>query len=147
MAYNKIPTVFNELRQDPFLVGFDQFFDRLLSTGVGSTQAASYPPYNIVKVSDSEFRIELAVAGFTEDEIDVTVQDDKLTVESRKDHSADGGGEVLLHQGIAERNFKRVWTLSPTIVVDSASFVNGLLTINLKNEVPEKEKPRKIPFS
>ena len=147
MAYNKIPTVFNELRQDPFLVGFDQFFDRLLSTGVGSTQAASYPPYNIVKVSDSEFRIELAVAGFTEDEIDVTVQDDKLTVESRKDHSADGGGEVLLHQGIAERNFKRVWTLSPTIVVDSANFVNGLLTINLKNETPEKEKPRKIPFS
>ena len=100
MAYNKIPTVFNELRQDPFLVGFDQFFDRLLSTGVGSTQAASYPPYNIVKVSDSEFRIELAVAGFTEDEIDVTVQDDKLTVESRKDHSVDGGGEVLLHQGL-----------------------------------------------
>ena len=147
MAYTKIPTVFNELRQDPFLVGFDQFFDRLLSTGVGSTQAASYPPYNIVKVSDGEFRIELAVAGFTEDEIDVTVQDDKLTVESRKDHSVDGGGEVLLHQGIAERNFKRVWTLSPTIVVDSASFVNGLLTINLKNEVPEKEKPRKIPFS
>jgi molecular chaperone IbpA len=147
MAYNKIPTVFNELRQDPFLVGFDQFFDRLLSTGVGSTQAASYPPYNIVKVSDSEFRIELAVAGFTEDEIDVTVQDDKLTVESRKDHSVDGGGEVLLHQGIAERNFKRVWTLSPTIAVDSAKFVNGLLTINLKNETPEKEKPRKIPFS
>ena len=147
MAYNKIPTVFNELRQDPFLVGFDQFFDRLLSTGVGSTQAASYPPYNIVKVSDNEFRIELAVAGFTEDEIDVTVQDDKLALESCKEHSVDAGGEVLLHQGIAERNFKRVWTLSPTIVVDSANFVNGLLTINLKNETPEKEKPRKIPFS
>tara|TARA_S200002703_G_C3796338_1_gene245853 strand:+ start:2482 stop:2925 length:444 start_codon:yes stop_codon:yes gene_type:complete len=147
MAHNKLPPLFNELRQDPFLVGFDQFFDRLLSTGVGSTQAASYPPYNIVKVSDNEFRIELAVAGFTEDEIDVTVQDDKLAVESRKDHGADGGGEVLLHQGIAERNFKRVWTLSPTIVVDNAKFENGLLTINLKNETPEKEKPRKIPFS
>ena len=79
--------------------------------------------------------------------MDELSEDDKLTVESRKDHSVDGGGEVLLHQGIAERNFKRVWTLSPTIVVDSASFVNGLLTINLKNEVPEKEKPRKIPFS
>ena len=149
MAYNKIPvfsTVFNELRQDPFLVGFDQFFDRLLST-TPAPQAASYPPYNIVKVSDSEFRIELAVAGFIEDEIDVTVQDDKLTVESRKDHSVDGAGEVFLHQGISERNFKRVWTLSPTIAVDSAKFVNGLLTINLKNETPEKEKPRKIPFS
>ena len=147
MAYNKIPTVFNELRQDPFLVGFDQFFDRLLSTGVGSTQAASYPPYNIVKVTEDTFRIELAIAGFDESEIDVTVQDDKLIVESNKDHVASGGKETLIHQGIAERNFKRVWTLSPTIVVTGASFVNGLLTINLKNEIPEKEKPRKINFS
>ena len=147
MAYTKIPTVFNELRQDPFLVGFDQFFDRLLSTGVGSTQAASYPPYNIVKVTEDTFRIELAIAGFDESEIDVTVQDDKLTVESNKDHVASGGEETLIHQGIAERNFKRVWTLSPTIVVTGASFVNGLLTINLKNDIPEKEKPRKINFS
>ena len=147
MAYTKIPTVFNELRQDPFLGGFDQFFDRLLSTGVGSTQAASYPPYNIVKVTEDTFRIELAIAGFDESEIDVTVQDDKLTVESNKDHVASGGEETLIHQGIAERNFKRVWTLSPTIVVTGASFVNGLLTINLKNDIPEKEKPRKINFS
>ena len=79
-----LPTIVTQLRNDPFLLGFDQLFDRLVSTGVGTSQAASYPPYNIVKVSDNEFRIELAVAGFDEKEIEVTVQEDKLTIESLK---------------------------------------------------------------
>ena len=137
-------SIFNELRNDPFLVGFDQIFDRLVSTGTASAQAPSYPPYNIVKVNDSEFRIELAVAGFSEDEIEVTVQEDTLTIESNKNHGDSGVGEQLIHQGIAERNFKRTWTLSPTVCVTSASFVNGLLEIHLVNQVPEKAKPRKI---
>jgi hypothetical protein len=93
-----VPSVFNELRKDPFLVGFDQFFDRLVSTAV----------------------------------------------ESKKDHSASGGGESYIHQGIAERNFKRKWTLSPTIEVVGATFKNGFLTIKLQNKVPESEKPRVI---
>jgi len=137
----RIPSIFNELRSDPFLVGFDQIFDRLLSTSVGTGQAATYPPYNIVRVTENEFRIDLAIAGFNEDEVSVTVQDDRLTVESNKDHS---GKETHIHQGIAERNFKRTWTLSPTIVVTDATFENGLLSINLLNEIPEKVKPRKI---
>ena len=139
-----LPTIVTQLRNDPFLLGFDQLFDRLVSTGVGTSQAASYPPYNIVKVSDNEFRIELAVAGFDEKEIEVTVQEDKLTIESLKDHSASGGGEVLIHQGIAERNFKRTWTLSPTIRVTGATFENGFLSVNLVNELPEEKKPRRI---
>ena len=142
---NRIPSIFNDLRSDPFLVGFDQFFDRLISTGVGTaSQAASYPPYNIIKVSDNQFRIELAIAGFNEEEIEVTVQEDKLTVESIKKNDVSSNGEVLLHQGIAERNFKRTWTLSPTILVTHAVFENGLLTITLQNEIPEKAKPRKV---
>jgi molecular chaperone IbpA len=140
-----VPTsIFNDLRNDPLLVGFDQIFDRLISTGVGTVQAPTYPPYNVVRVNDSEFRIELAIAGFSEEEIEVTVQDDKLTVESLKDHSASGGGEKLLHQGIAERNFKRSWTLSPTIIVTGATFDNGFLKVLLRNEIPETAKPRKI---
>jgi len=141
---NKVPSIFNDLRNDPFLVGFDQIFDRLVSTGAGTGQAASYPPYNIVKVNDNEFRIELAIAGFDEKEIEVTVQEDKLTIESMKDHSASSGGETLLHQGIAERNFKRAWTLSPTIQVTGATFENGFLSVNLVNEIPEEKKPRRI---
>tara|TARA_R110000751_G_scaffold81990_3_gene165145 strand:- start:56 stop:550 length:495 start_codon:yes stop_codon:yes gene_type:complete len=137
-------TVFDQLRSDPFLLGFDQLFDRLVSSSASTAQATSYPPYNIVKVSDTEFRIELAIAGFYENEIEITVHEDKLTVESDKDHSAEGGGERFLHQGIAERNFKRTWTLSPTIKVTGASFENGFLSVFLQNEVPEKDKPRTI---
>ena len=137
-------SIFNELRNDPFLVGFDQIFDRLVSTGTASAQAPSYPPYNIVKVNDSEFRIELAVAGFKEEELSITVLEDKLTIESDKDHSASGGGEQLLHQGIAERNFKRTWTLSPTVRVTGAMFEDGFLSVFLKNEIPEEAKPKTI---
>ena len=137
-------SIFNELRNDPFLVGFDQIFDRLVSTGTASAQAPSYPPYNIVKVNETEFRIELAVAGFKEEELSITVLEDKLTIESDKDHSASGGGEQLLHQGIAERNFKRTWTLSPTVRVTGAMFQDGFLSVFLKNEIPEEAKPKTI---
>ena len=143
-SLQNLPSVFNQLRSDPFLLGFDQLFDRLVSSSAGTAQASSYPPYNIVKVADDEFRIELAIAGFNKEEIEVTVHEDKLTVESTKDHSAFGGGEVLIHQGIAERNFKRTWTLSPTIRVTDATFSNGFLSVYLLNEVPEKDKPRTI---
>ena len=137
-------TVFNQLRNDPFLVGFDQLFDRLVSSGAGTVRGAAYPPYNIVKKGKDNFAIEVALAGFAEEEIEVTVEEDSLTVESLKDHSATGGGDSFLHQGIAERNFRRTWTLSPTVKVTGATFVNGFLSVNLENEIPEEAKPRKI---
>ena len=138
-----VPSIFNELRSDPFLLGFDQIFDRLLSTSVGTGQAASYPPYNIVRNDNSDsFAIEIALAGFTENDIKVTVKEDVLTVESEKDHGADSA--VYVHQGIAARNFKRVWTLSPTVEVIGAEFTNGLLVISLKNVTPEEDKVRVI---
>ena len=133
--------VFNQLRSDPFLLGFDQLFDRLVSSSAGAAQATAYPPYNIVRNANSDsFAIEIALAGFEEEEINVTVKEDNLTVESFKDHSADSAEYV--HQGIAARNFKRSWTLSPTIKVTGASFVNGLLIVSLHNEIPE-DKIRK----
>ena len=137
-------TLFDNLRNDPFLVGFDQLFDRLVSSGAGTVRGAAYPPYNIVKKGENNFAIEVALAGFDESEIEVSVKDDTLTIESKKDHSASGGGDQILHQGIAERNFKRAWTLSPTVKVAGASFVNGFLSVNLVNEVPEEKKPRVI---
>ena len=144
MAEYTTVKLFNQLRNDPFLVGFDQLFDRLLSSGVGTTQAVAYPPYNIVKKGEDEYAIEVALAGFSEEEIAVTVVDDILTVESLKDHSASGGGENFIHQGIAERNFKRTWTLSPTVKVTGASFVNGFLSVSLVNEIPKEKRPRRI---
>jgi molecular chaperone IbpA len=138
-----LPTIVTQLRNDPFLLGFDQLFDRLISSGVGTAQASSYPPYNIVRSSNSDnFAIEIALAGFEEKDIKVTVKEETLTVESAKDHDADSA--VYVHQGIAARNFKRSWTLSPTIKVTEASFVNGLLIVNLVNEIPEEKKPKTI---
>tara|TARA_R110002020_G_scaffold16605_4_gene58644 strand:+ start:68 stop:547 length:480 start_codon:yes stop_codon:yes gene_type:complete len=136
-----IPSVFNELRNDPWLVGFDQLFDRLVSSGVGTVQQASYPPYNIIKGSDDTFAIEIALAGFNEDEIGVTVKDDNLVVESKNNYEDTA---TYLHQGISHRHFKRSWTLSPTVQVTGATFVNGLLVIQLKNITPEEDKVRVI---
>ena len=137
-----LPSIFNDLRNDPFLVGFDQFFDRVGSRVVGTAaQATSYPPYNIVRRGEDEFAIEIALAGYSEDNLQVTVQEDTLTVKciGRKIVEKD-----YVHRGIAKRSFVRKWTLSPTIIVSGASFTNGLLSIDLVNEIPEAKKPRTI---
>ena len=136
-----LPNIFNDLRNDPFLVGFDQFFDRVGSRVVGTaSQATSYPPYNIVRKGEDEFAIEIALAGYSEDNLQVTVQEDTLTVECEGVPTE----ENYVHRGIAKRSFVRKWTLSPTIIVSGASFTNGLLSIDLVNEIPEAKKPRTI---
>ena len=142
-----LPTVFNELRNDPWLVGFDQLFDRLVSSSVGTAQHASYPPYNLVKENDNTFFIELALAGFKENEINVTVTDDTLTVESILYTPSWEDSSTYLHQGIARRSFSRSWTLSPPLEVSGAEFKNGLLVIELNNVLPEENKPRVIPIN
>lgn len=146
-----LPNFFNELKNDPFLVGFDHFFDRVGSRfdGVGSrvagtAQATSYPPYNIVKNSEDNFAIEIALAGYSENDVQVEVKEDTLSVSCGKlDYNKDEARSYI-HRGIAKRSFERKWTLSPTVVVTGASFVNGLLSISLQNEIPESQKPRTI---
>ena len=138
-------SIFNELRNDPFLVGFDHLFDRLISSGIGTTQqATSYPPYNIVKNGENDFSIEVALAGYSEDDIQVVVQEDTLTVGCGKLDYDKTDETSYIHRGIAKRSFSRKWTLSPTVVVVGASFVDGLLSISLQNEIPEAKKPRRI---
>lgn len=124
-------------------VGFDRL-SRMLETGMLNDQTA-YPPYNIVKLSDDDYRITMAVAGFGENDIDIVSQENQLTVSGRiagKDGSADG--VTYLHRGIAERAFERRFQLADHIKVTAADLSNGLLTINLVREVPEAAKPRKI---
>lgn len=118
-------------------VGFDRLFEAL-----SDTTANGYPPYNIVKLNDDEFRIEVAVAGFTDDEIDVTVHERQLTItgEAKKDEAV---GEYL-HKGISNRNFDRTFTLGEYVEVKSASVKDGILTVALARNVPEAAKPRKI---
>lgn len=124
-------------------VGFDRL-SRMLETGMLNDQAA-YPPYNIVKLNDDEYRITMAVAGFGDNDIEIVSQENQLTVQGRitgKETAADG--VTYLHRGIAERAFERRFQLADHIKVTSADLSNGLLTIGLVREVPEAMKPRKI---
>jgi molecular chaperone IbpA len=124
-------------------VGFDRLLDAFndLEKSVSENKAVSYPPYNIIKIGEHDYAIELAVAGFNRDELDVTVENNKLTVTGKV--NAERGGEYL-HRGIATRDFTREFTLAETVVVKSADIENGLLKIKLQNVVPEAEKPRRI---
>jgi len=122
-------------------VGFDRF-DQLFDTAMRSAQGNTFPPYNIVKSGEDVYRVSIAVAGFAEDELDVTVQDHSLLIEGK--HRQDADDVTYLHRDIAGRAFQRRFELADDIKVSDAKLENGLLHIDLKREVPEHMKPRKI---
>ena len=126
-------------------VGFDRLIDAFeqMSSGDSGNKAHSYPPYNIVKMTERDYAIELAVAGFRRSEIDITAEGNKLTVTGK--YRTEPAGEYL-HKGIANRDFQHEFTLAETVVVESADIENGLLLIKLKNVIPEEKLPRKIPI-
>ncbi|SDC97873.1 molecular chaperone IbpA [Sphingomonas sp. YR710] len=124
-------------------VGFDRLFD-LLETASRTDPIDGYPPYDLEKVGEDNYRITIAVAGFRPNEIKITAHQNHLVVTGRK-----GGDEAddqarYLHRGIAGRGFERGFQLADFIEVESASFENGLLSIALRREVPEAMKPRRI---
>src|SRR3954452_4786421 len=124
-------------------VGFDRLFDMLDSTiGSAETAQANWPPYNIERLGEDQYRITMALAGFTPDEINLVQQENTLLVEGRK-HPEPEGVQVL-HRGIATRAFRQTFNLADYVKVSGASLDNGLLTIELKREVPEAMKPRRI---
>ena len=125
-------------------IGFDHI-NRLLDNSLGSNEA-SYPPYNIEKVSEDDYRITIALAGFSEDDLDVTINEGVLIVSARNnaEKEEDDDDSRFLHRGIAQRSFERRFRLAETIRVIDAALENGLLTIDLQREVPEHLKPRKI---
>ena len=127
-----------DLLTDPFFIGFDRVLNRMQNSTPGQT---NYPPYNIVKLDDERYTIEIAVAGFDEDEIEIDLKDGVLNVLAEKTNK----NEVeYLHNGISARAFRRSFTLSDTIVVNGADLVNGILSIELENVIPEEKKSRKI---
>ena len=121
-------------------VGFDRLFDFLESSG----SADNYPPFDIEKIADDHFRITVAVAGFKADEIDITAQQNMLTVSGRKAPAKEGEGRQLLYSGIATRAFERRFQLADFVRVDAADLADGLLIVDLVREVPEAMKPHKI---
>ncbi|SNS76842.1 molecular chaperone IbpA [Sphingomonas laterariae] len=104
----------------------------------------AYPPYNIEKLGDGAYRISMAVAGFSREELDLTVQDNVLVVIGRAGDTPENAGREFLHRGIAKRAFERRFQLADTIKVTGAGYENGLLNIDLVREVPEHKKPRRI---
>lgn len=125
-----------------FAVGFDNMFDELLRHTNAQT-GTNYPPYNVVKFSDDKFAIELAVAGFKDGDIDVTVEKNQLTVKGEKSVELNENIEYL-HRGISARNFLRSWTLADHVEITGAEIKDGILTIQLERQVPEEQKPKKI---
>ena len=123
-------------------VGFDHLSRMLDAAQRADDSAVSYPPYNIEKLDEDDYRITMAVAGFGEGDLDIMVHDHTLVI-SGKAHR-DEGQVQYLHRGIAGRSFERRFELADFIRVEGASLVNGLLHVDLKREVPEQMKPRTI---
>ncbi|RIJ31977.1 Hsp20 family protein [Henriciella algicola] len=125
------------------MVGFDRMAN-LIDSASRLDGAQGYPPYNIERVADDAFAIEIAVAGFAEDELDIETNENLLTVAGKKAASEDGEERQYLHRGIAERGFLRRFQLADHVIVTGASLQNGLLRVELLRELPEAKKPRKI---
>jgi molecular chaperone IbpA len=124
-------------------VGFDRLFDMLESSGLANG-SENYPPFDLIKSGDNEYRIELAVAGFRPDEIDITAQQNVLVVSGRRKEESEAKGADYIYRGIANRSFERRFALADHIQVTGADMKDGLLAIDLVREIPEAMKPKKI---
>ena len=122
-------------RINRYSIGMDDYFDRL---GTLHETQTNYPPYNLVQLSNVEYRLELALAGFRKKEINVYTQDGKLFVDGQKEDTETG--RTYVHRGMAQRSFTRSWTLSDETEVRSVSFEDGLLSVTLGKVVPEAHK-------
>ena len=143
--YTQIPSPFGQF--DPFSVGFDKTFKALASQldGIGKA-LPGYPPYNIKKVDENKYVIEMAVAGFAKTDLEVTLDGGKLTITGNtKDASdLDNANVFYFYKGIAERAFSRTFTLADSVEIKNAEMVNGILKVWLENFIPEHKKPKKF---
>ena len=124
-------------------VGFDRLFSMLDNAG-GVDAAPGYPPYDIERTGDNTYRISVAVAGFSENEITIVAKENTLTIKGEKQTKSDEQKGDVLYQGIAARAFERVFQLAEHVEVRGASLENGLLHVDLVREIPEAKKPRQI---
>ena len=141
MVTSKALSLFDNFNQlTPYAVGYDKLFDNLSRYVDNNVSSPGFPPYNIRKEGDYHYVIEMALAGFSKEDIEIEVADGTLSVRSdNKDDASDN-----LYRGISFRKFNRKFTLSDDIVVNDAALDNGMLTINLERVVPEEKKPRLI---
>ena len=148
LAPHTFPTQQDLQKMLGFSVGFDGLFNRLNTMDIAQS---GYPPYNIRKLNDLQYVVELALAGFSKSDIEVEVTDGTLTIRSTtaKDDGADNdeNNEInFVHRGIAKRTFSRAFQLSDDIIVQSADLQDGMLIVNLERVIPDEKKPRLIPI-
>ena len=132
-----------DLRHPAFsnsFVGFDRLFDELFSLQSLRKNPPSYPPYNLVKDGDT-YTIEMAMAGLTDKDIDVVLEDKTLTISYEKDEEE---SKDVLHRGLAHRSFERNFVLADSLHVENVTFKNGILSVELKQIIPEEQKPKQI---
>jgi len=140
-------TAFDLTPLNRFTVGFDNVSRLLDSVARIDQNTPSYPPYNIEKVDEDQYRVTMAVAGFSEDQLDVTVKENSLIVSGSHETSEEEESSTYLHRGIASRAFQRQFQLADHLRVENASLSHGLLTIELVREVPEEKQPKQIPIA
>ena len=137
-------SIFNSLR--PFSVGFDDMFDQFESMlGNGRAVQNNYPPYNIRKAGKDKYAIEVAVAGFNKDDVEVEYEDNLLTVKTKNiKRTEEKEGDEVIHRGISQRSFARSFTIADDVKVNGAELKDGLLTISCEKIIPEIKKKRLI---
>ena len=136
-------TTFDRSKFTPFSIGFDDLFDKLFDMDIDSS---NFPHYNINKVSETNFEIHIALAGYSKSDIEIQLADGELSVKSnlKFDDKNNKTDQYLLHKGISKRNFLRKFTLSDEIFVKNAEMKDGMLTIKLEKIIPENKKPKFI---
>lgn len=126
-------------------IGFDRMFEELNRSFANGQRSDNYPPHNVIQLDDTHYVIEVAVAGFHEEELDVELKDNVLTVKGEHDRpKTEGEAPKYLHKGIGTRNFVRNFPLAENVEVRGATVKNGILTVALELVVPEEQKPKKI---
>ena len=142
---NKHLSIFNQLR--PVTVGFDNIFDHfesMFDNDVFNIPQVNYPPYNIVKTGSNTYDIEVALAGFSKDDIEVAYENNLLTIKSKEKETKDADGNDVLHKGISQRMFSKVFTVADDVEVKGAELKDGLLKVSMERIIPEAKKAKTI---
>jgi molecular chaperone IbpA len=142
---NKALSIFNQLR--PVTIGFDDVFDnfeRMFEDDFRGLSVPNFPPYNIVKTGKNTYDVELALAGYSKKDINISLEDGVLTIKSIKEEKEDKEEDGVIHKGIAKRYFSKAFTISDEVEVKGAELKDGLLKVSLERIVPEHRLPKTI---
>lgn len=141
MTHTTTRRISADMLNDPMFIGFDNLLNTVNKALAKPVNQTNYPPYNIIKTEENWYELQLAIAGFNDDDLNIEIRDSVLSVKGNK---SEEDTNDYIHKGISARSFHRTFTLADTIVVRAADLKDGILTIELENVIPEEKKPRKI---